>query len=79
MPSDCSVDFLRKSFNTTKYQAKQAKVIQAKKGILSTPNPKPGRRISEETLLKVKQFYMSDDVSRQMPGKKDFVSINVDG
>ena len=79
MPPDCSMDFLRKSFNTTKYQAKRAKVIQAEKGILLSPNLKPGRRLSEETVLKVKQFYMSDDVSRQMPGKKDFVSINMDG
>ena len=56
MPPECSVEFLKTTFNTTDHQVKQAKAIQAEQGILSTPNPKPGRRLAEESLLKVKQF-----------------------
>ena len=66
MPPECSVEFLKTTFNTTDNQVKQAKAIQAEQGILSTPNPKPGRRLAEESLLKVKQFYTSDDVSKQL-------------
>ena len=79
MPPESSVEFLKKTFNTTDYQVKRAKVIQAEQGIFSTPNPKPGRRLPDETLEKVKEFYMTDDVSRQMPGKKDSISMIVDG
>ena len=79
MPQDSTVEFLKKTFKITEHQAKRSKVIQAEKGVFSTPNPKPGRRIPEEVVMKVKQFYESDDVSRQMPGKKDSVSMLVDG
>ena len=79
MPQDSTVEFLKKTFKITEHQAKRSKVIQAEKGVFSTPNPKPGRRIPEEVVMKVKQFYESDDVSRQVPGKKDSVSMLVDG
>lgn len=50
------------------------------KGVLSTPNPKPGRTVSENVAESVKDFYNSDEVSRMMPGKKDYVTIrNKDG
>ena len=31
-----------------------------------------------ETVGSVKSFYDSDDISRTMPGKKDYVSVKVD-
>ena len=79
MPYDSSVEFLKKTFGITDHQAKRAKVVQAEHGIMSTPAPKPGRRIPDETINKVKLFYESDQVSRQMPGKKDSVSMLVNG
>ena len=79
MPRESTVEFLKKTFMITDHQARRAKAIQAEKGIFSTPNPKPGHRIPEETIVKVKLFYESDSVSRQMPGKKDSVSMLVNG
>ena len=38
-------------------------------------NPKPGKVLDPETEDKVVNFYRSDQVSRVMPGKKDFVSV----
>lgn len=38
---------------------------------MSSPDPKPGKSLSLETVDLVRRFYESDDVSRQMPGKKD--------
>lgn len=52
MPYDSSVEFLKKTFGITDHQAKRAKVVQAEHGIMSTPAPKPGRRIPDKQLIK---------------------------
>lgn len=52
-----------------------SKKLVAQKGILSSPNVKCGHRLPSQTEMLIKEFYMHDDYSRQMPGKKDFVSI----
>jgi hypothetical protein len=43
--------------------------------VLSTPNPKPGRSLSQTTQDIVVNFYVNDESSRLMPGKKDCVSV----
>ena len=48
------------------------------KGILSLPGPKPGHSLPTEIVGHAKSFYDSDDISRTMPGKKDYVSVKVD-
>ena len=45
------------------------------KGVFATPNPNLGHPIAPKTADLVRGFYESDDVSRIMPGKKDFVSV----
>ena len=45
------------------------------KGILSTPDPKPGSSLPGKTIDLVTNFYQSDEMSRMMPGRKDFVSV----
>ena len=62
-------------FGVTNYMARCAKKLVAEKGILSTPNPKHARCLSVATEDLIKAFYHSDDISRIMPGKKDFVSV----
>ncbi|KAJ8889468.1 hypothetical protein PR048_008967 [Dryococelus australis] len=42
----------------------------------SKPSP---LAITEDTTLKVKEFYDSNDISRLPPGKKDFVTVHEDG
>jgi hypothetical protein len=44
------------------------------KGILSSPNVKPGKVLPPATAEMVKEFYVSDEISRIMPGRKNFVS-----
>jgi hypothetical protein len=39
----------------------------------------PNQAINEVTVEVVKSFYNSDEVSRVMPGKKDYISIKVSG
>ena len=54
------------------------KALIAEKGILSTSNPKLGKRLNDDALEKVKNFYNSDDVSRLMPGMKDCITVKID-
>ena len=51
-----------------------ARQLVKQKGILSTPNPRTGHGLAVETLDVVQRFYESDEVSRVMPSRKDFVS-----
>ena len=44
---------------------------------MSTPNLKQGHGLAKDTVSLVQEFYESDEVSRTMPGKKDFVSVRV--
>ena len=79
MPTDSSLKVLQQSFNVSEHTAKRAQAIQKEKGLLSSPNPKLGKRLSEETIEKTSKFYEEDIISRQMAGKKDCVSVSVDG
>ena len=54
---------------------KQLKELVKQKGILSTPNTKPGHELPKETVHLVQSFFESDEISRTMPGKKDIVSV----
>ena len=57
------------------YQARLAKKIVEDKGVMSSPNAKARKSLSEDTVKLVQAFYYHDDISRVMPGKKDFVSV----
>ena len=61
---------------TSLYMARKAHQLKEGSGVLPDPHkPSKGRRISEDDMEKVKQFFESDDVSRMMPGKKDYVTV----
>ena len=79
MPKQYGRPFLQNFFGISDHQAKIAKNLQAEKGILSIPDPKPGNTLPDETICKVKHFYENDKVSRQMGGMKDCVSMIVNG
>ena len=79
MPSEESREYLENTFGISERQARRAKQLQTEHGILSTPNPKPGKRIPEDTIEIVQKFYEKDTISRQMPGKRDCVSMVLNG
>ena len=79
MPKDENREFLQQTFGVSERKARRAKEIQTEKGILSTPNPKPGKRLPENLMTQIQAYYEKDTISRQMPGKKDCVSMVVDG
>ncbi|GBM15532.1 hypothetical protein AVEN_8917-1 [Araneus ventricosus] len=62
-------------FNTLNYQVRQAKKLLTQKGILSTPDQRPGKNLPIEIVVLIKQFHENEEVSRPMPGIKDCVSM----
>ena len=66
---------LPRRFGASNYMVCKAKELVKLKGILSTPNPRHGHALAVETTDLVQRFYESDEVSRIMPGKKDYVSV----
>lgn len=67
---------LQKEFNTTYKLASHAKKTQNMFGFGSHPTQKiSGRKISENDISVVQNFYRSDDISRLMPGQNDCVSV----
>ena len=49
--------------------------MKEEKGILSVPNPRHGKTLSEDIRKVVVNFFEDDEFSRIMPGKKDYVSV----
>lgn len=56
---------------------KQKKLLK-EKGILESPNQKPGKTLSNKIVGNIQAFNESDEISRVMPGKKDCVTIKTE-
>ena len=61
-------------FGVSRRFAGQAKKLVEERGVLSSPYPKEAKAVTvaEE---EVHKFYLSDEISRIMPGMKDYVSV----
>lgn len=58
----------------------KAQNIRRLRGVLSVPEQRVGtKRISEEATKVVKEFYLSEKVSRTMPGKDDVIVVREKG
>ena len=75
LPKSWSIKRIQEEFNTTNFMARQAKELVKEKGVLAMPDLKRGHALTEQTVHLVQSFYRSDEVSRVMPGRKDYVSV----
>ena len=75
LPKSWSLKRIQTEFGASNFMARKAKELVKEKGVLSTPDPKPGHCIAKKTIELVVAFYESDTSSRMMPGKKDFISV----
>lgn len=75
LPNSWSVQKICSEFDVGISMARAVKELVKQKGVLSTPNPKPGKSLKPEIAELVKEFYQGDDASRLMPGLKDTVSV----
>ena len=79
LPKSWSVRKTMREFSASDYMVRRAKQLVAEHGILVTPNPKPGKTLCEKTIQCVRDFYCDHNMSRMMPGKKDYVSVKENG
>ena len=79
LPKSWSLRKIQQEFGVTNYMARKSKELVKEKGILSLPSSKSGPSFPPETVEIIHVFYESDEISRVMPGKKDFVSTKVEG
>lgn len=75
LPESWGIRKIMREFNAPNYMVRQSKKLLKEKGILETPNSKPGKNLSTEIVNTVTLFYESDEISRSMPGIKDCISI----
>ena len=75
LPKNWSVRRVCEEFGASDYMVRRAKELVNQKGIMSTPDIKKGHPLPSETCTLVQSFYEDDEVSRMMPGRKDFVSV----
>ena len=54
---------------------RKSRKLAKEKGILALPDPKCGKKLSNEVVSAVVDFCNDDEYSRQMPGKKDCFSV----
>jgi hypothetical protein len=76
LPKSWSIQKVQEVFPSSSnyYMIRRAKQLVMGQGIMSSPNPKPGKTLNNVTVEVLKSFYNSDEVSRVIPGKK--VHIN---
>ena len=79
VPDSWSIEATQVYFSTSRRSVKKAREIKKTHGILVEPGKREGRNISNDVKEKVIDLYLSDGFSRMCPGKKEFVSVNVDG
>ncbi|XP_065665336.1 uncharacterized protein LOC136086777 [Hydra vulgaris] len=75
VPISWSHKDIEKEFNVTNYMVQISRKLLQKNGILSFPKKKKGKKTPQESVNKIIEFYCSDENSRLISGKKDFVSI----
>lgn len=79
LPKTWSIKRIQNEFQVSNFTARKAKQLVKDHRIMSSPNPKPGKTLNAETAVLITDFYENEEVSRQMPGKKDFVSLKIEG
>lgn len=78
-PISWSARKIATEFGTTRHMATKAQRLRATKGVLASPVKRSGKKLPDETIQKVGDFYENDMNSRLLPGVKDVISVKVGG
>lgn len=79
IPVQWSIRKISKEFGVGRRIVSSARKLQKEKGYCAEPNKKKGRAMSSNLVEKVQEYYLSDEVSRVMPGVRDLKSIKING
>lgn len=73
---DWSYNSIQRHFvSASRHMISVAKKLVQEKGIVSTPNINLGKRLPDDVVNKVSDFYNSEEISRVMAGQKDCITI----
>lgn len=78
-PDSWAKEKIVEEFGVTDYMVRQARKLKKTAGVLALPTGKVGKKLSEQVTQRVEALYEDDEFSRQCPGKKDFVSVRING
>lgn len=78
-PTEWSVRKLASEFHCSRRMAENAKKLQSSKGVLPHTTAKAGKKLPQDVVNKVENFYNNDFNSRQMSGIKDVISVKYNG
>lgn len=79
VPLKWSVAEMKRKFNVSRRMASRAKKLHEQSGYGATPKQKIGKKIDAKVLEKVEKFYLAEENSRVMPGRKDYISVVKNG
>lgn len=77
-PTSWTISVTASYFCVSESEVRRSRILTKEKGILSTPNKRKGRPITDDEQQIVKEFYEADENSRMQPGMKDVVSVRVE-
>lgn len=75
LPQSLSINEVMSEFDASKRMVQIAKQLYSETGVLSKPAAKGGNVLESTTSATVQAFYLDDENSRILAGKKDFVSV----
>ena len=78
-PASWSIKRTANEFQVTKHLVKKSRALKKSKGILADPISRKGKTLDSDIKDRVVALYQSDEYSRICPGKKDYVSVKVNG
>ena len=78
-PESWSINKIRKEFNVSKRASRKAKALRREKGIWPVIEKKICARMPESLKNDVLSFYKDNFNSKILPGKKDVISVKIDG
>lgn len=70
LPRSWTTRRVEAEFGATYHMAQLSKRLAETEGIMATPNPRSGKALPEAVMQLVVDFYLNDNASRMMPGKK---------
>ena len=79
VPDSWTQEKVCREFDVSNYLVKKARKLKCERGILADTGMKHGKTLSQDVIDSVKNFFEDDEFSRLCLGKKDFVSVKVDG
>lgn len=75
LPQSLSINEVMSEFAASRRMIQIAKQLYSETGVISTPTAKAGKVLDPTTSATVQAFYLDDENSRVLAGKKDFVSV----